>query len=384
MSKLTSPSFTGLPTDKVATVDPYEDLVDPRLRNVLKSNVSAFSTDMDSLIGKSLSIFKGIGQELFADIVTPQQAVTRIQDVLSGSRAGIGKLTNTLTKVMTEALTGTDDSTGQFIGKDKLANAVQFVLDQREVNRYSGEGNFASVRSIMGFIGDLTDNPVIDAFDLGAEAALIRGVLSEVTGWGIPDIIDSTFGAKWNSQTNKYDYRYDDTFRFSVIKSAAGNLSPYASLDVIIQLIEHGGPSAITAGNPQFPNQLMAYYKLPLGIAPGGPYPVDPEQPDGEQEQYSYYLELKKLVKVLDALQPNWFEITRTVFVPNANDPDEKGTYRDDTVWNLTVLKSVGDDARALLLSDPKYRDAVLTAPFYEVDSPGNLLRRMYPYIVWN
>lgn len=363
------PSFTGLPQDISKKVDAYTETASD-LKNSLTSKITAFGVSSDSLIEKSLKAVKGIGSKLMNNGMDLNQARLRIQDALKGSRSAITGLATDLERSIMGEITGTDEGTGYVRKTTDMINSVKMLINSKEY--YFGDGSISSVNNIIGFMGDLSNNSIFKVFDLGAEAALIKGIIEEVTAWGIPDLIDETLGAKWNG--NSYDYDYNDDFRFSVVKRASASISPSTDLATIERLMLHGGASALIADNPDFPNQLLRNYVFPEGTIPGGPYPTtipDPNFPDGpaipnpdvNAGKESYADQLGRLVYILNTLKPDWFE-TRRNGIPT---------------WNLYFISGASEDAITLLQSNSRYLDAMLTAPFYRIEQPLELIRRYYP-----
>lgn len=385
MLPLTLPTFTGLPTSKVATVDPYTD-ANPELKNKLTSKVSAFDTNLGGVIEGATKMVKGIGAQLRDKGIDLPTAQGRIREALGGSRAAISDISEMFERGIMGDLTGVDEGTGYVRGANTMIDSVKLVMDG--VTRTFKDGDYRNVTGVMDFISDLTGNQLIKTFDLGAEAALIRGIIGEVSNWGVPQLIDETFGAKWNAEKNTYDYEYDDQFRFSVTKRASDTISSSTSLDVIDRLMEHGGDSALIADNPNFPQTLLAGYVFPEGIHAGGPYPVmipkpggapgeTIEDPSGAQTVPNYVNEGKKLAHILDRLLPEWFEVNRTVATGN-----ELAPWRVDKVWTFQYINTASEAAKAVLLTNAKYRDAFLAAPFYRIESGVALLKTLYPYFV--
>ncbi|AEH03625.1 hypothetical protein AVT69_gp200 [Pseudomonas phage PhiPA3] len=387
MPTLASASFTGIPTDPVKTVDAYKDVVDTTLQNTLQPKISAFEIGMDDLLAKTTKVVKGIGSSLLGSGgIDLNQAKDRIVDALKGSRSSIVYLGEALERSINEELTGTDTGTGYVRKATDMLDGVKAIMQNKEY--YFENGNFQGVNGIMGFLGDLTNNSILRAVDLGANAAILKGVLSQVSAWGIPDLVDTTFGASWNDQYKRYDYQYDDNFRFTVAKRTSKDLSPGTDLLTIDRIMVHGGDMALVAENPDFPIQLLSSYVFPAGTVPGGPFPVmipDPANPsgpmipdpEGTQTVPNYANELALLLEIMDRLKPDWFYYLRRVFIDRNGDGDY---YRDDKVWNLRVIAQASQDATTLLLTSDEHRDAVLTAPFYKVESATAELKAMYPY----
>lgn len=374
MVSLAIPTFTGIPDDTIKKIDAYKD-VDTSLQNSLVSKISAFDTNLDGIIHGSLSTLSGIGDKLAKGEIDPLWAQERIRSALGGSRSAISDIAQTLENEIFGDLTGTDAGTGYVRGANQMADSVKLVMDG--VTRTFIQNDYKSVSGVVGFLRDLTGNQLIETFDLGAQAALVRGVLSTVTKWGVPELVDEAFGAKWNTEKDIWEYEYDDEFRFSVTKRASDNISPSTSLAVINTLMLHGGDKALVADNPDFPSQLIAGYVLPEGCVAGGPYPVDPAKPYGDQTQSNYAYEGWLLKDILNRLKPDWFYTKRTYATGVANAP-----FATDTVWNLQSLPRASEAAKAVLSTDKDLQSALLAAPFYRVESGIAMMKLMYPYFV--
>lgn len=369
MVQFAVPSFSGLPEDASKKIDAYTE-TSPELKNELTSKITAFGVSSDSLIEKSLKVVKGIGSKIANNGMDLNQARLRIQDALKGSRSAITGLATDLERSIMGEITGTDEGTGYVRKSTDMLNSVKMLINAKEY--YFGDGSISSVNNIIGFMGDLSNNSIFKVFDLGAEAALLKGIIEEVTAWGIPDLIDETFGAKWNG--NSYDYDYNAEFRFSVVKRVSATISPSTDLATIERLITHGGATALIADNPNFPAQLLQNYVFPEGTIAGGPYPTtipDPNFPEGpaipnpdvNAGKESYADQLRRLEYILNLLKPDWFETRRNGLL----------------VWNLYFINAASEDAITLLCSNEKYVGAMLTTPFYRIENPLELIKQYYP-----
>lgn len=374
MLSLATPTFTGVPNDTVKKIDVYSD-VGTNVQNSKVSQVSAFDTSLDGIISGSLKAVQGIGAELENRGIDLPTAKNRVRDALGGSRSAITEISEILERGIMGDMTGTDQGTGYVRGANSMIDSVTMVVNGAD--RTFNQPGYKNVTGIMGFISDLTNNPLIKTFDLGAEAALIKGVLTEVSQWGIAEIVDETFGAKWNDSTKRYDYTYSDEFRFSVTKRASDSISPSTNLSVIEALMLHGGDTALIADNPSFPLQLLGGYVLPEGCIQGGPYPVDLANPYGPQTKPNYADQGYRLLNILNKLKPNWFYVNRKY---STGDPAEP--FATDIVWNMEYLTLTSEAAKLVLATNPDLRDAMLAAQFYRVESGVTMLKTMYPYIV--
>ncbi len=374
MLSLAVPTFTGIPSDAVKKIDVYSD-VGTELQNEKVSQISAFDTGLDGIIGSSLKVVKGIGASILDKGMDIPTAQNRIRDALGGSRSAITDISETLERAILGDMTGADQATGYVRGANTMIDSVKTIING--VDRTFVQTGYKNVTGVMGFISDLTGNTLVKTFDLGAEAALIKGVLTEVTRWGIPELVDEAYGAKWNDTDKKYEYSYSDDFRFSVTKRASDSISPSTSLSVIESLMTHGGETALIADNPAFPLQLLGGYVIPEGCVQGGPFPVDATSPFGEQTKPNYVHQGYQLLSILNRLKPNWFYVNRTYKTGDSNNP-----FATETVWDLEYLTLASEGARLVLATNDDLRDAMLAAPFYRVESGVALLKNMYPYIV--
>lgn len=373
MLQLAIPTFTGVPTDSVKQIDVLADPGDG-LQNSLVSKISAFDTNLDGIIAGSLKAVKGIGDAFLNNGMDLPTARDRIKEALGGSRYAISEISEMLERGITGDMTGIDEGTGYVRGANTMIDSVKLVMDG--VTRTFTQDGYKNVSGVMGFIRDLTGNQLIQTFDLGAEAALIRGVITEVSRWGVAELIDETMGAKWNKDKDIWEYSYSDEFRFSVTKRASDSISPSTNLDVIWALITHGGDKALVAENPSFPTQLLAGYVLPEGCVQGGPYPVVDTDPYGKQLQPNYNHQGYWLLKILNILKPNWFYTERKYATGTTP------AFATDTVWNLEYLQTASEPARAVLQTNSDLRDGMLAAQFYRIESGVTMLKNMYPYIV--
>lgn len=374
MLSLAIPTFTGIPDDIVKKIDTYSD-VGTELQNSLASKISAFDTNLGGIIHKSLTALSDIGDRINSGEINIYEAQQRIKDALGGSRASITEIATWLEQAIVGDMTGVDVGTGFVRGANAMIDSAKIVIDG--VAHTFINNDYKSVTGIVGFIKDLTGNQLIELFDLGAQAALVKGVLTSVVDWGIPELIDESFGAKWNKEKNYWDYEYSDEFRFSVTKRASDSISGSTSLAVIDQIMVHASDSALVADNPNFPMQLLAGYVLPEGCVGGGPFPVDPTKPYGEQTQPNYAHQGWQLLDILNRLKPDWFYTERLYHTGNDNTP-----FKKETVWNLQFLPTASEAARLVLSTNANLRDAMLAAQFYRVDSGIALIKQMYPYFV--
>lgn len=363
MGQLALPSFMGGPEDKAKVVDAYTT-VSPELRNNLTSKVSSFTSGLSGIFDKAVGITKGVGEKLRQGAVDLPTAKRRIENALKGSRSDIVSLSTTAEKLIMGELTGTDTNTNYVKTVTDVARGVQLITtDGKQVIQNFKDGNYGQLSAMVGFMSDLTGNPLLKVFDIGAEAAILRGVVEEVSAWGIPSLVDQIMVDR------------DDKTKYAVIKRSAESISYNSSLSVlesfagvmsswpmITNPADPNGPlipdpnftptnigaNALTAATPDFAAKYIANFVFDAGVTP---------------DQYPSVL--ARLVTLMDKLKPDWYYTRRN----------------NKQVWNLGVLRGASENATTLFLSSPAYRDAMLTAPFYDVTAPQSLLQSQYPLI---
>lgn len=343
MAALALPSFMGTPEDQTKVVDAYNE-VDPGLRTSLSEKVTSFASGLDGVFDKTVSIAKGVGEKLRLDTIDLPSAIKRVQGALKGSRSDILKIASSTEKLIMGELTGTDKSTNYVKTVTDVARGLELMVgDGKQVIDSFKNGGYNQVSSMVGFIADLTNSPYLKVFDLGAEAAILRGVLEEVSAWGIPDLIDKVLKDQ------------PDRTKYAVIKRSAERISASSSLDVLLAYArtqaangQNIGANALNAATPDFATRVLSNFAFVDGITVG-----------------DYPSQLAKLVELLNMLKPDWFLISRNGAV----------------VWNLGPLGTASEDAVKLFLSSPVYRDAMLTAPFYSPARIEELVDEMYPLL---
>ena len=376
MAALALPSFLGGPDDATKVVDAYGTTSSAQ-RNSLSSKIDSFSTGLGDVFDKTVSITKGIGTKLLTDTTDLPSAIKRVSRALKGSRTDIASLAKSTEKLIMGELTGKDVNTNYVKTATDVARGLQLMTgDGKSIIDSFKNGGYDQVSAMVGFIGDLTNNPAIKLFDLGAEAAILRGVIEEVSAWGIPDLVDGLLKEQ------------PDRTKYAVIKRSASRISASSSLDVLLayakvnsnsytckigtgpgntmpnpkypgtpgepEFIEvpcepiytNIGAGALQAATPDFATKVLSNFAFVDGITPG-----------------DYPSQLAKLEELLGLLKPDWFW-TQRAGVP---------------VWNLGPIAQASEDAVKLFLSSDKYRNAMLTAPYYSPARIDELVNTMYP-----
>lgn len=333
-------SFIGTGSDKPAMVDVYND-IDPSIRTSLISGAKDWSEGLGGIYDKAVGGISRIGslmKDSGLDLVT---AKNRISGALKGSKSDLLALGSVFEQYIAGDLMGRELPSNQLQKANSVYNSIRLVMSSGE--QTFRNDNTSKISGIVNFLSDLSGNPVLKMFDLGAEAAILRGVLEEVVTWGIPELIDTVFEGQ------------PDSVKQTVIQRAAAKVSYTSDVEMIIKLMETAGtngelnPRPLLADTPNFATLMLQAYTFVDGTTPG-----------------DYATRRIRLVLALDTLKPDWFQINRT---------------ETEKVYNLAVLSNASEHAQLALQTDTQYLIPLLTAPFYEVRSPQEIAREMYPGI---
>lgn len=345
MVAIARPVFETGPKDNVAMVDAY-NAASPEVRNDLTSKLTAFGSSLSETFGAANKALSTLGNRLAKGEINVNDAAQRIKSALGGSRSDIVGLAGSVQNGIYSELTGTVPGTNYVKGATDLYDNVQVVTGQ---GTYLINSDRKSAQSILGFVSDLTGNNIFKTLDLGAEAALIGGLMGTVAAWGVPELMDSMMEGR------------DDQFKYSVYSRNSSNLISTSNIGMMEYYIDQGMSSALTNQTPDFGQNYLAQYSFPTGTTPAD-YPRLHAQ----------------LVKVMDALIPTWFTTYRGVTVSNNGDVTVQ-TPRP--VTNLTVMARASQDARTLLISNPATRTAAMAAQNFTTVDLVQSAKQMYPMI---
>lgn len=370
MGTVALPSFLGTPEDRAKVVDAY-NTTSSDLRTALSEKITSFSTGLDGVFDKAVGIAKNIGEKIRTDTIDLPSALKRVQGALKGSRSDLTKIASSTEKMIMGELTGSDKSTNYVRTVTDVARGLELMVGEgKQVIDSFKNGGYDQVSSMVGFISDLTNTPGLKLFDLGAEAAILRGVMDEVSSWGIPSLVDGILKGQ------------NDYTKYTVIKRSAERISTSSSLDVLlayaqvnsnkstckigtggdnkddqgvlipcVPIYENVGANALNANTPDFATRVLSNFAFVAGITAA-----------------DYPSQLAKLEQLMGLLKPDWFWTQRA----------------GQQVWNLGTLGTASEDAVTLFLSSDKYRDAILTAPFYSPMRVEELVSTMYPLTTEN
>lgn len=346
MVSIARPVFETGPKDKVAMVDAY-NAVTPEVRNELTSKLTSFGSTLSATFGAAGRAINNIGSRIQKGELNVDDAAKRIKSALGGSRSDIAGLASGVQNSIYSELTGTVPGTNYVKGATDLYDNVQVVSGQ---GTYLINSDRSSVSSILGFVSDLTGNNVFKTLDLGAEAALIGGLMGTVSSWGVPQLMDSLMEGK------------DDEFKYSVYSRNSDSLIRSSNIGMMEYYIDQGMASALTNRTPDYGPNYLASYAFPMGTTPDQ-YPTLHAQ----------------LVKVMTALDPTWLVTYRGSVESVSGDGVTIKTPLP--VTNLAVVARASQDAIKLLVSDPSTRTAVLAAQNYPTVDLVQLAKNMYPMI---
>lgn len=346
MAELARPVFDSGPRDPVSIIDVY-NVVDPEVRNNLTSKLSSFGNSLTESFNTAMRGASDIGNKIKAGKIDLAEATRRVKGALSGSRGDIVNLASSVQNSIFSELTGTLPGTDYVRGATELFDSVQIAVGQGTY--LFKQGGISSIQSTLGFISDLTGNPVFKALDLGAEAALVKGLLGEVSSWGIPSLVDELLGGR------------DYDFQHSVVSRAAGSVLQVSDINMLEYYVNKGLSSALTNQTPDFAEQFLSQYTFPQETTP---------------EQYPTLH--AQLFNVMDNLKPTWFYTHRGTVTSS----DGQQTVITPTrVINLGILARISQDAHTLLASDPTTRPAVLCAKNFPSTDLVQLARKTYPLV---
>lgn len=338
MVKLAVPAFNGGAKDELLAVDVYAP-IDGETKNALTSKLSAFGTSMSESLGGVTDTIKNIGKKVLGPNPNLDQAKDRIMRAMGGSRNDILSLATGIQNGIFSELTGADPSTNYVRKASDMANNI--ILIGTQGKQLMDRGGFNQTSAIMNFASQLTGNPIFKALDLGAETAMLKGVLGEVTKWGIPSLVDDIIKASVDKTGNNRS-------AYHAVSRTSGQIAMTANIGTIRQLITSLGVAALTQGTPNFAQLFLGRYDFAAGTT-----------------EADYPARLAELVALMNQLKPDWFYVLRN----------------GEQIVNYAIITSASDDAKKLFRSDPLYLQAIMTAPFYRNMGSTALMKRMYPQV---
>lgn len=326
--KLKRPVFDGGPNDTLVVADVYNS-VSNDVKNNFTSSYSAFSQSLTDTISSQRKGLASLYEDVSNGEVGLKTGLQRAVDLLKGARGAVNDLSTNF-KARIEEITN-----------DAPMDTYRMVKANIDgVYRTIRTADLKSVGGITALVNDLAGENLFSHLDMGAEVALLTGILEEIDKWEIPEFVDEVM-AFFNKDKGK------ETVWLATANSAS-HLSLNADIDVIEQMLKHTDPAALTRDVPDFAQRLLMRYVI---------------KPDEGPEDYPHRLE--QLIRVLDQLQPNW------LYLPREN----------TMVFNLSILQQASPHAKLLLSTHDTYRLPVLAAPSFRPESAKGILGAMYPLV---
>lgn len=323
-SRIARPVFDGAPTDQLEPVDVYT-VHDAEKRNNYTSKVpSAYSRDLEgSLAGNNADLGRNRDRRE-GNYLPPDRARENLLRSLKGARASIDNLP------MEDQIRAVETIMEEY--KEHSA-----MIDSAHGTTRVHSRDLDSATGIADLLHDLTGTSLFRTTNLAVVGAVIGTALTKVSSWGMPRLIDDILAVVRDDRTRK-----------RIVADRAADIVDAGDIDAIETLINKVGAATLVSKTPDIASRVLQRYQFKEGITPA-----------------DYPTRLEQLVRVLDALQPNWFLVYR-------------GTER---VWNLTFISVASDDARMLFLNSDVHRDAILIAPHYPQLPTHHLIFDLYPNI---
>ncbi len=345
MVSIARPVFDTGPKDSIAVVDIY-GAVSSDIRNNLTSKISSFGNALTDSFSAVNQIFNKLGSKLSQGEIDVAAAATRIKNALGGSRSDIVGLAKELQNSVYSELTGIIPGTDYVRGATDLFDQVKVIAGNAQHIVYQDR---QTVSSILNFVSDLSGNQIFKTLDLGAEAALIGGLIGKVSSWGVPELVDSMLADR------------DDDFRYSVYSRNSSSILQSSNAVMIEHYINNGMTSALTNHVPTFADDFLAKYSFPAGTTPDQ-YPVLHAQ----------------LIKIMNALKPTWLFTQRgTITTVSGN----QTVVAPRLVVNLAILSRASADAVKLLKSDISTRTHVMAAKNFPKQNVNAIAKKFYPLV---
>ena len=201
-------------------------------------------------------------------------------------------------------------------------------------------GGLDNTRGIFNLINRVTgDSDIAQLLDVGAEASVLHGIVSEAIRLGLPSAVDTVIQKSKNAKAAQA----------ALLNNVSGAL--YASdLDTLNLMLSKIGVGGILAKVPDAAERLLQSYRFPAGTTPS-----------------QYPTLYTTLTGILDQLKPGWGTYTR-----NGN-----------TVGDLTLFARASQDAITLFKTQTVYKEAATIASTFLPVSLPKLGKTLYPYALY-
>lgn len=328
--RLKRPVFDGGPNDDLVVADAYTSISND-VKNNFTSTYSAFSQSLSDTISSQRSGLSSLYADVRSGSMGLKTGLERVRDTLRGARGAINDLSADFHARMETIMQGDPMATYRMV-KANIDGVYQTIRT----------ADLKSVSGITALVNDLAGENLLSHLDLGAEVALLTGILEEIDRWEIPEFVDEVMTVFGKDK--------DSSVVFLATANSANQLSLTGDIDNIEMLLKHTDAAALTRDVPDFAQRLLMRYVFKPGEGP---------------EDYPHRLE--QLVRVMEQLQPNWLYLPR-------------GDHQE---YNLAILQRASPDAVTLFCTSDTYRLPALTAPQYPTATSNALLRGMYPLVAF-
>ena len=325
-----APSFleTG-PRDVTLVTDPFGVSDNNILNNVVDGALNLFQNAIDNLRQSP---------ELLTDLATMTQAGEKNWAVdkdkmvqrVTGCMGGSPSFTTSFTPAVRDNVLN-----GAGIPDDIYDKIVTIVNDEvTEVNA----GDVVLARQIYAMCNQIARHKDASKFfDIGAESALMAGVMREAIALGMFDAVELLI-----------ENAAHDEVAYNALYANMRVAVEYSDLDTINLMVERLGPAVFLARIPDAVQVLLQNYELPIGT-------VDS----------NYDAEWISLQACLDKLNPGWGRVRRG----------------EDLIIDLAFYSALSGDARKLMLRDPAHQTATLVGSQYGPRDLIQELRQQYPLL---
>lgn len=330
MSRIARSSFTGAPTDRLETVDPYGHEPSRKSREFALTD-TPFGQPLGKTLDKTKTGVVDPAEALKDREIGIVKATERVTKGLRGARSDFDKLPDA---TRNSILDGVDPSKRR-PGEDHVDDQLTIAADDLVWTIYTADTRSAA--GIANLAAELGDNLAIQTIDPSGTSALLGGVLKEMSRWEAPELLDKVL-----------DGIKDERAKKAALRKAAAHFAANGDADAIENIIRKVGADPLVRDRPTFPRDFLNRYRFKRGTT-----------------AKHHPARLTQLVWIMDRLQPDWFWTSR----------------RGEGVWNLAIVAYASDHAQILFNGSDTYRNANLTARSYRPSHLRHVLRSMYPLI---
>lgn len=271
---------------------------------------------------------------LVAQAKTGQVSPDMIKQRLTSMVAGRGGLLDNMTGGLTRAIT-------KGIGMSPaLANQVLITVRAGVDGVVSGVNRVKDLYSTQNVINlmqtVLNDRGLVQATDLGAEAALLSGVLGEAVKLGIPQSVELMMQRASTEEVRRL-----------IASQNIGAALYSGNLDTLESILSHVSHATLKASYPSWARDFLNHYTL---------------QPTDKANDYPTIKD--RMITLFVQVDPHWDSVLR------------------NGAWMPSVASFVtaSEDAKKVFLSSAPYRTAIVIASVYKPKDIKSWIKSNYPY----